>query len=273
MTHEGQLRIGIFLGVLLLMALWETLRPRRTPVLSRRIRWLPNLELIALDTLVVRLLFPTGAVALAAQGQTQGWGLLHSWHGPEWIEGVLAVIALDLVIYLQHVMFHAVPVLWRLHQVHHADLEIDVTTGLRFHPVEIILSMGIKLAAILVIGPSPLAVLIFEVILNAMAMFNHANIRLPERLDQTMRWLIVTPDMHRSHHSSLALESNTNFGFNLALWDRLMGTYCIAPAEGHEGMQIGLAHQRDPERCQPLGAMMRMPFREEIGTYPINRRW
>ncbi|MBF0190907.1 MAG: sterol desaturase family protein [Magnetococcales bacterium] len=273
MTHEPLLRMGLFLGILLLMGIWEHWRPRRQRILSRQSRWLPNLSLVIIDTVCVRLLFPVTAVSLAAMGQVQGWGALNRINGPEWVEWLLAVVMLDLLIYLQHVVFHALPVLWRLHQVHHADLEVDVTTGLRFHPLEIVLSMGIKLAAILAMGPSPLAVLTFEVGLNAMAMFNHANVHLPERLDRVLRWLVVTPDMHRSHHSHLSPETNMNFGFNLSCWDRLLGTYWPNPAEGHTAMQIGLEHQRDPAQCQPLSAMLRMPFRGKTGEYPINRRW
>jgi sterol desaturase/sphingolipid hydroxylase (fatty acid hydroxylase superfamily) len=240
------------------------------------VRWLPNLGLVAVNTLCLRLLFPVTAVGLAVMGQEQQWGLLNQFVWPEWLEWtklLLAVILLDLVIYLQHAVFHALPVLWRLHMVHHADLDLDVTTGLRFHPVEIILSMVIKLAAVHTIGASPLAVLIFEVLLNAMALFNHSNIRMPESVDRGLRWLVVTPDMHRSHHSHLSPETNMNFGFNLSLWDRMFGTYWPRPAEGHEHMVIGLEHQREPAQCQPLLALLVMPIRSKLGEYTINRRW
>ncbi|MBF0295233.1 MAG: sterol desaturase family protein [Magnetococcales bacterium] len=273
MEQDAVLRLGIFLGVFVLVAVWEGVAPRRKRTLTRRERWLPNLGLVAIDTALVRLLFPVTAVALAALGQQRGWGMLNQFSWPEWEKVLLAVILLDLVIYLQHVAFHALPVLWRLHMVHHADLDLDVTSGLRFHPVEILLSMGIKLAAVHAIGAPPSAVLIFEVLLNGMAMFNHGNIRMPERIDRTLRWLLVTPDMHRSHHSHLAPEANMNFGFNLSLWDRILGTYWPKPVEGHEEMEIGLEHQREPKQCQPLMALLLMPVRAKLGEYTINRRW
>ncbi|MEO5346329.1 MAG: sterol desaturase family protein [Magnetococcus sp. YQC-9] len=273
MPSETMLRLGIFLGILLLVALWEAIAPRRQRTLTRRERWMPNLTLVILNTLLIRITFPVTAVGLATIGQERGWGLLNQLNWPEWRMVLLAIVVLDLLIYLQHVLFHALPLLWRLHMVHHADLDLDVTSGLRFHPVEILLSMGIKLMAVLAIGPSPEAVLIFEVLLNATAMFNHGNIRMPEELDRALRWLVVTPDMHRSHHSHLVPEANMNFGFNLSLWDRLLGTYWPRPAEGHEGMEIGLEHQREPERCQPLTALLLMPVRAKQGEYTINRRW
>lgn len=273
MQHEAILRLGIFLGVLAFMAAWEYLAPRRTRSLPRKTRWLPNLALVAIDTLLVRLLFPVTAVALATMGQERGWGMLNQFAWPAWSEILLAVVLLDFVIYLQHVVFHALPVLWRLHLVHHADLDMDVTTGLRFHPLEVLLSMGIKLAAVHAIGASPLAVMIFEVLLNGMALFNHGNVRLPEGVDRVLRWVFVTPDMHRSHHSHLAPETNMNFGFNLSWWDRVLGTYWPRPAEGHEAMEIGLEHLREPEKCQPLLAILLLPFRSKLGEYTINRRW
>lgn len=273
MQYESMLRLGIFLGVLTLMMIWEVVAPRRGRTLSRKTRWMPNLALVAIDTLLVRLLFPITAVGLATLGQTRGWGMLNQFALPEWLELLLAVLLLDLVIYLQHVTFHAVPTLWRLHLVHHADLDVDVTTGLRFHPVEILLSMGLKLAAVHVTGASPVAVMTFEILLNGMALFNHSNIRIPEGMDRVLRWLVVTPDMHRSHHSHLSPETNMNFGFNLSWWDRVLGTYWPRPAEGHEAMGIGLEHQREPEKCQPLTALLLMPVRSKLGEYTINRRW
>ncbi|GAB0058111.1 hypothetical protein SIID45300_02455 [Candidatus Magnetaquicoccaceae bacterium FCR-1] len=273
MAHEALLRLGVFVGVLGVIAAWETRFPRRPRTLTRQARWIPNLGLVVINTMLVRMLFPVTAVGVAALGQTRGWGLLNQFDWPEWVEILFAVMLLDLVIYLQHVLFHALPVLWRLHMVHHADLEVDVTTGLRFHPMEILLSMGIKLAAVHAIGASPVAVLIFEVLLNGMAMFNHGNIRIPEQIDRVIRWILVTPDMHRSHHSHLSPEANMNFGFNLSWWDRILGTYWPQPAEGHEAMEIGLEHQREPEKCQPLTALLLMPVRSKLGEYTINRRW
>ncbi|MBF0109606.1 MAG: sterol desaturase family protein [Magnetococcales bacterium] len=273
MHDESMLRLGVFLGVLAAMMIWEVIAPRRGRTLSRKERWLPNLALVAIDTFLVRLLFPITAVGLASLGQERGWGMLNQFTLPGWLELLLALMLLDLVIYLQHVAFHALPVLWRLHLVHHADLDFDVTTGLRFHPIEIILSMGLKLAAVHAIGASPAAVMTFEILLNAMALFNHGNVRLPEGIDRVLRWFVVTPDMHRSHHSHLSPEANMNFGFNLSWWDRIFGTYWPRPAEGHEAMEIGLEHQREPEKCQPLTALLLMPVYSRLGEYTINRRW
>jgi sterol desaturase/sphingolipid hydroxylase (fatty acid hydroxylase superfamily) len=208
---------------------------------------------------------------MALLAQKSGWGLLNSFALPYWLPVVIGVAVLDLVIYLQHVMFHTVPVLWRLHMMHHADLDFDVTTGLRFHPIEVILSMGIKLSVVVVIGPPALAVLIFEILLNTTSMFNHGNIRLPSTIDRKLRLLVVTPDMHRVHHSVTIRETNSNFGFNLPWWDRLLGTYRDQPAAGHEGMTIGLAQFRDPKRLTFLW-MLALPFIGKPGGYAINRR-
>ncbi len=241
---EPQIRLALFFGVLAAMALWEIAAPRRRREIPRVIRWSNNLALVALDTVVLRLSFPILAVGLAIMAEDRGWGLFNALDVPGWLAIVVSVLVLDLVIYLQHVMFHAVPALWRLHRMHHADLEFDVTTGLRFHPVEIVLSMGLKLAVVAALGPPALAVLIFEVLLNATAMFNHSNIRLPTRLDRVLRLVVVTPDMHRVHHSVVARETNSNFGFNLPWWDRLLGTYRAQPEAGHEGMTIGIEQFR-----------------------------
>ena len=192
---------------------------------------------------------PTTAVGLALVAEARGWGLVHALGLPMWASVPLAVVALDLAIYLQHVLFHAVPALWRLHRVHHADLEIDVTTGARFHPIEILLSMGIKLGVVAALGAPAVAVLLFEVLLNATSMFNHSNVRMPLRLDRVLRWVVVTPDMHRVHHSIAARETNSNFGFNLPWWDRLFGTYRDQPAAGHEAMTIGIEQFRAPARA------------------------
>ena len=210
-----------------------------------------------------------GANALVAEAQ--GWGLFNALAAPWWVALVGSVIVLDLAIYLQHVLFHAVPALWRLHRVHHADLEFDVTTGLRFHPVEILLSMGIKLAVVVALGPPAVAVLIFEVVLNATAMFNHGNVRLPAYVDRVARWVVVTPDMHRVHHSVRPDETNSNFGFNLPWWDRLLGTYRAQPADGHEGMTIGIEQFRQARELW-LDRMLIQPLRGPASGYPINRR-
>jgi sterol desaturase/sphingolipid hydroxylase (fatty acid hydroxylase superfamily) len=274
MSHLGSesvIRLGCFGGVLLLMALWEALAPRRRSALSKPFRWFNNLALVGLDTLVVRVLVPLGAVGMARISQERGWGLLNNVALPGWLAVVLAVVALDFVIYFQHVLFHAVPALWRLHMVHHADLEFDTSTGVRFHPLEILLSAGIKVGAVVLLGASALAVLIFEVVLNATSLFNHGNVRLSAWLDRLLRLVVVTPEMHRVHHSVLARETNSNFGFNLPWWDYLLGTYRSQPAAGHEGMTIGLKQFRD-EDVEHLGRMLVLPFAGQPGDYPLNRR-
>jgi sterol desaturase/sphingolipid hydroxylase (fatty acid hydroxylase superfamily) len=264
-------RLSCFAGVLALMALWEALAPRRRPAVSKPFRWLNNLALVGVDTLVVRFLIPLGAMGVALVAQKRGWGLLNNLALPDWLAVVLAVVILDLVIYLQHVLFHAVPALWRLHMVHHADLDFDTSTGVRFHPLEILLSAGIKVAAVVVIGAPALAVLLFEVLLNATSLFNHGNVRLPGWLDRLLRLVVVTPEMHRVHHSVIARETNSNFGFNLPWWDYLLGTYRSQPAAGHEGMTIGLKQFRD-EGVERLDRMLVLPFAGQPGDYPLNRK-
>ena len=223
-----------------------------------------------LDAALVRLLFPVVAVGLAVMAAENGWGLFNIVDVPGWVAVLVSLLVLDLAIYLQHVMFHAVPALWRLHRMHHADLEFDVTTGLRFHPVEILLSMAIKLAVVMALGPPAVAVLVFEVLLNGSAMFNHSNVRLPERVDALLRLVIVTPDMHRVHHSILPSETNSNFGFNVPWWDRLLGTYRAQPRAGHEGMTIGIEQFRT-RRDLWLDRMLVQPLRGAASGYPINR--
>jgi sterol desaturase/sphingolipid hydroxylase (fatty acid hydroxylase superfamily) len=244
LAHEAAIRLSFFLGMLAIMALWEVASPRRRREIPRLLRWTNNLGIVVLDTLLVRLTFPVVAVGMALLAQERGFGLFNAYSVPYAVAFVVSVIALDLAIYLQHVMFHAVPALWRLHRMHHADLEYDVTTGLRFHPVEILMSMGIKLAVVAVLGPPAAAVLVFEVLLNATAMFNHGNVRLPEAVDRVLRLFIVTPDMHRVHHSVDPAETNTNYGFNLSIWDRMLGTYKAEPRLGQEGMAIGIEQFR-----------------------------
>jgi sterol desaturase/sphingolipid hydroxylase (fatty acid hydroxylase superfamily) len=270
LANEPTIRLSVFLGVLLLMALWEVAAPRRRQDIPRLLRWSNNLALVVVDTLVVRLTFPVVAVGLALTAQQKGWGLFNSIETPDWFAILASVILLDLVIYLQHVMFHAVPALWRLHRMHHADLEFDVTTGLRFHPIEIILSMTLKLAAVAALGPPAIAVLIFEILLNGTAMFNHSNIRMPLGLDRILRWIVVTPDMHRVHHSIIPAETNSNFGFNLPWWDRLLGTYRSQPKAGHDAMTIGIEQFRSP-RDLWLDRMLVQPLRGPASGYPINR--
>jgi sterol desaturase/sphingolipid hydroxylase (fatty acid hydroxylase superfamily) len=271
LEYEPYIRLAAFCGVFALMAIWEFVLPRRKQTIGRGWRWPNNLGVVAVDTLLVRVLFPTTAVGLALVAEAHGLGLFNVVPLPAWIGVVASVILLDLAIYFQHVLFHAVPVLWRLHRMHHADLDVDVTTGLRFHPIEILLSMVIKLAVVIALGAPALAVLLFEVLLNATSVFNHSNVRIPESLDGVVRWFVVTPDMHRVHHSIVARETNSNFGFNLPWWDRLFGTYRAQPAAGHEAMMIGIAQFRDPRELG-LDRMLLQPFRGDPGRYPLGER-
>ena len=272
LQHEVGIRLSFFFGVFTAVALWELAAPRRQLTVSRGIRWLNNIALVFLNSLLLRLLFPAAAVGMAAWASDHGWGIFNTFDSPFWLATAVSVVAMDCVIYLQHVMVHAVPALWRLHRVHHADLDFDVTTGSRFHPLEIILSMLIKFATIAVLGPPVVAVVIFEVLLNATAMFNHGNLRLPLPLDRVLRWFVVTPDMHRVHHSIEEDETNSNFGFNLPWWDRLFGTYRDQPRAGHEGMTIGISTFRDIRLCSWLPGMLRIPFIGRVTDYAINRR-
>lgn len=237
---EPFIRLGFFLAFLAVISLWEVLKPRRKLTQRKTVRWYSNLGIVAFNTLLLRVVFPMSAVGFALIVQKNSWGLFHNVEVHFALTVTISVILLDLAIYIQHVMFHAVPALWRLHRMHHADLDIDVTTGSRFHPLEIMLSMGVKFLAITLLGAPPVAVLIFEVLLNATAMFNHGNIYLPAKLDRVLRWIVVTPDMHRIHHSIYVDETNSNFGFNLPWWDRFLGTYRETPKDGHLGMTIGI---------------------------------
>ena len=272
LQNEVTIRLGFFFGILAVMAVWEVIAPRRVRMLSRSVRWLNNLGLVFLNSVVVRLLFPAAAVGMAAFTTEHGWGLFNYFEVPAGIAILASIVAMDFVIYLQHVMVHAVPALWRLHRVHHADVDFDVTTGARFHTLEIILSMLIKFATIVVLGPPVVAVVIFEVVLNATAMFNHSNIRIPKAIDRIVRWLIVTPDMHRVHHSVEDDEANSNFGFNLPWWDRLFGTYRDQPRAGHEAMTIGIHTYNKPKLVAWLPGMLILPFIGRISSYAINRR-
>jgi sterol desaturase/sphingolipid hydroxylase (fatty acid hydroxylase superfamily) len=270
-AYEPVIRLGAFAGVFLAMAAWEFAVPRRPQAIGRGWRWPNNLGVVVVDTALVRVLLPVTAVGLAVLAERRGFGLFNVVALPGWIAVTASVVVLDLAIYLQHVLFHAVPGLWRLHRMHHADLEIDVSTGVRFHPIEIVLSMLIKLAVVGALGAPPLSVLVFEVLLNATSMFNHANVRIPPAIDRVLRWLVVTPDMHRVHHSILVRETNSNFGFNLPWWDRLFGTYRAQPAAGHEAMTIGIEQFRDPRELG-LDRMMLQPFRGDPGRYPLGSR-
>jgi sterol desaturase/sphingolipid hydroxylase (fatty acid hydroxylase superfamily) len=270
LAHEPLIRLGAFGAVFVAMALWELAAPRRRQGVSRSLRWPNNIGLVVIDTILVRILFPTAAVGLALVGEARGFGLLNLVALPYWAMVIIAVVLLDLTIYLQHVLFHAVPALWRMHRVHHADLDIDVTTGVRFHPFEIAVSMLIKLGAVAALGAPAVSVLAFEVLLNATSMFNHGNVRMPPRFDAVLRWLLVTPDMHRVHHSIDPNETNSNFGFNLPWWDRLFGTYRPQPAAGHEAMTIGIEQFRDPRELV-IDRLLLQPFRKDAGRYPLSR--
>jgi len=268
--NESIVRLSTFFGILAIMACWQSLAPRRILRFGYR-RWPANLGIVLLDAVIVRLLMPAGAVGMAIWAEHAHFGLLH-WLGTPYAGAVIAsVIMLDGIIYAQHVLFHAIPLLWRLHMVHHADQDIDVTTGLRFHPIEILFSMLIKIAVVALLGVPALAVILFEIILNGMAMFNHANVRLPLRFDAILRLVLVTPDMHRVHHSVIRRETNSNFGFNLSIWDRIFGTYQAQPRDGHDGMTIGLA-QYQSEKSDGLTRMLVLPFSGQSGNYPLLRK-
>jgi sterol desaturase/sphingolipid hydroxylase (fatty acid hydroxylase superfamily) len=258
---ETVLRLGVFLGVFAALALWEILAPRRAQTTPRLRRWPANLAIVAINTAVLRLLIPITGIGMALLAQAQGWGLFNMILAPGWLAALCCIVLLDLLIYGQHIAFHTIPPLWRLHRMHHADMELDVSSGIRFHPGEILLSMGIKLAAIATLGAPPPAVLAFEVLLNATALFNHANIALPGGIDRFLRWLVVTPDMHRIHHSTEVAETDSNFGFNIPLWDHLFGTYRADPAAGQHGMTIGLTDWRDPRELR-LDRMLLQPLRD-----------
>jgi sterol desaturase/sphingolipid hydroxylase (fatty acid hydroxylase superfamily) len=269
LAAEPTIRLAAFLCVLVAMALLEVAVPRRRRDIPRVIRWTNNLALVVVDTIVLRLTFPILAVGLAVMAEERGWGLFNAIEAPFWVAVIVSMLLLDLAIYLQHVMFHAVPGLWRLHRMHHADLDFDATTGLRFHPIEILISTAIKLAVVAALGPPALAVLVFEVILNATAVFNHANIDLPRPLDRVLRWIVVTPDMHRVHHSINPRETDSNYGFNLPWWDRLLGTYIPQPARGHEEMEIGLEQFRT-RRDLWLDWMLIQPLRNPASIHAVD---
>jgi sterol desaturase/sphingolipid hydroxylase (fatty acid hydroxylase superfamily) len=266
MSDESLIRVASYLSVLGVMATWELVAPRRVLTASKMCRWAGNLTIVILNTAIVRLLLAGGVVGVAEMTGERGWGLLNQVGWPEWLEVLLAVLALDLIVYAQHQVFHYVPILWRFHMMHHSDLDFDVSTGVRFHPVEIVISLGIKVAAVVALGASPAAVLVFEVVLNSTALFNHSNVTIPLSVEPFVRWFLVTPDMHRVHHSAIPRETNSNFGFNVPWWDRLFGTYCAQPALGHVGMRIGLEHLGNSE-CLNLPKMLLFPFVTKLGRY------
>jgi len=269
LKHELPIRLSIFAIVLIAMALWESSAPRRIRSFARAVRWPANLGISLLASLLMRILLPLGAVGFASYCTVHRWGLLSALALPQVLSVIVTLIALDFVIYLQHVMFHAVPALWRIHRMHHTDLDFDVTTGVRFHPLEIVISMAIKLVAVAALGAPAAGVLLFEILLNATSLFNHSNIAMGSTADTLMRLLIVTPDMHRVHHSIVVRETNSNFGFNLSWWDRLLGTYRDQPAAGHLAMTIGIEDFRDPGELG-LSRMLVRPWRGGTGKYSIN---
>jgi sterol desaturase/sphingolipid hydroxylase (fatty acid hydroxylase superfamily) len=264
------IRLGFFVGILIIMALWEYFAPRRSLTTSKVTRWTSNLGLVFIDSILVRLVFPVTLMAVAFLARQRGWGLLNQFQLPYGFDLIFGVLILDLAIYLQHIMFHSVPLLWRLHMVHHTDMDFDVTTGIRFHPIEIILSMGIKMAVVLFAGPLPLAIPIFEILLNGTSMFNHGNVCYPPSIDRWLRLLVVTPEMHRVHHSVIRWETNSNLGFNFPWWDRLFGTYRPQPAKGHLEMTIGLDQYKEPKKLT-LPWLIVLPFIGKLGKYPMTR--
>ncbi len=259
LTHQTPIRLIFFGAILGVMMGWEFGAPRRTLSVARMGRWTSNLGIVALNTVALRLVFPIAAVGVAAVAADRGWGLLNTIGLPGWMAIVFSVVVLDLAIYTQHVAFHKVPILWRLHRMHHTDVDIDTTTGIRFHPIEIALSLVIKMAVIVALGAPPVAVILFEVLLNATAMFNHGNVRLAARIDRVLRRVMVTPDFHRVHHSVHRDETDSNYGFNLSVWDYLFGTYRAQPRDGHTGMKIGLDIFREPSRRR-LDQLLIQPF-------------
>ncbi|EPX76853.1 sterol desaturase family protein [Litoreibacter arenae] len=264
MEHEAFIRLAVFIGLFILFAAMETLAPRRVRSQPRKSRWTTNWAIVILDTVTLRALaifMPLLAVGAAYDAAGKGWGFFNTVDWPVWLEITLAILILDFAIWAQHLITHKVPLLWRLHQVHHADVDIDVTTAIRFHPIEIALSMLLKIGLVYLMGPAGVAVILFEIILNGTAMFNHANIKLPLRLDAILRKVLVTPDMHRVHHSVHRAEHDSNYGFSLSIWDRIFRTYISQPSEGHDGMKIGLRWQ--DERPSRLGWSLSLPFRNK----------
>ena len=255
------IRLGAFVFLFAAFALWETAKPKRRRTMKKSIRWFSNLTLVTMNTLLMPVLAPIAALGMAKLAQEQGWGILNHYSLPYPVAFIATVVVLDFVIYLQHIMFHSVPILWRLHRVHHSDVDLDVTSGARFHLFEIFISLGIKVAAIALIGPPVLAILAFEVLLNGTSMFNHANIRLPQGVDRFLRLVLVTPDMHRVHHSVVRKETDSNFGFSLPWWDYLCGTYRAQPQAGHEHMTIGVPQFRE-EKDQYIHNLLIQPFRD-----------
>jgi sterol desaturase/sphingolipid hydroxylase (fatty acid hydroxylase superfamily) len=262
LAHEGALRLSCFLGVLLIMLGWEQALPRRVPSTPRPARWLANLSLVVIDAALLWLLLPAAAVGASLLARANGWGLFNMLAAPPWLAAVVTLVALDLAVWAQHVAMHKVGPLWRLHRVHHSDLDFDTTTGVRFHPLEILLSMIYKALLVVALGAPTAAVMAFEILLNAASVFTHGNARLPPALDKAIRLVVVTPDMHRVHHSVRREETDSNYGFNLSVWDRLFRTYRAQPCAGHDGMTIGLPQFRRAHE-QRLGDLLLQPLLRE----------
>ena len=270
--NEPAIRLGVFISAFVIIGSWELFAPRRVLESSKTVRWTNNLGLAVVNIVFVRVLFPSAVVSVAILANERDVGLLNMVPVPYPLAMILSLLALDLMMYLMHLMFHAVPALWRVHRVHHSDLDFDVTTGVRFHPIQVVLSLPVKFAVIFALGPPVLAVLVFEAAFNALLVFTHSNIRIPPAVDRVLRWFMVTPDMHRLHHSVDAIETNSNFGFSLPWWDRLFGTYRAQPAAGHERMAIGVEQFR-AQRDFWLHRLLIQPFQDDTGPYGINRRW
>ena len=266
---EAAIRFGIFLAIFAAGRAGGMAFSEARSVRPRSERWRINIGILVFDVVAQRLTVGAAAFAAATYAQEHGWGLFNWLVWPSWIEGLLAFLILDFAIYLQHVITHAVPLLWRLHQVHHADLDVDLTTGIRFHPIEIIISAIYKAAVVAALGVDPWIVILFEAVLNASAVYTHGNVRIPHRLDATLRWAFCTPDMHRIHHSTIPEETNSNFGFFLSVWDRACGTMRQAPAKGQQGVELGLAGHRDPDEARTSLAILLMPFRSIERAYTV----
>ncbi len=257
--NEASIRLSVFVGLFAILALSEWLRPRRPLVASKGARWFTNAAIVVIDSVVVRLLFPAAAVGVALWAQSEGYGLFNVISAPMWLAGLLSIVALDFAVWFSHLLSHKVPLFWRFHRMHHSDRDIDVTTAIRFHPIEIVLSMVYKVAWVIALGAPAWSVILFEIILNGVAMFNHSNLKLPLWLDRIVRQIVVTPDMHRVHHSIIPGETDSNYGFNFPFWDRMFSTYIAQPEKGHDGMTIGLAEWQD-ERPNRLGWSLMLPF-------------
>ncbi len=262
--NEPSIRMAVFFGLFALLALSEWLKPRRKLTASKSHRWFTNIAIVLLDSLLVRLIFPAAAVGVALWAGAQGYGLFNVIGVPLWLAIVVSFLALDFAVWFSHVLSHKVPMFWRFHRMHHSDRDIDVTTAIRFHPIEIVLSMLWKVAWVIALGAPAVAVILFEIALNGTAMFNHSNWKLPLGLDRVLRLFVVTPDMHRVHHSSINRETDSNYGFNMPWWDRIFGTYIDQPELGHDGMEIGLAEWQD-ERPTKLGWSLSVPFLKQPG--------